>query len=97
MLGDLMESLPFIGRRIRLSRAYHSVFETPEGKLVLADLAAKGGLLEVSHTLGDSHQTAFRDGRRSMALEITAILRWSESEILALARAQTTETLNSEL
>lgn len=39
-------------------------------KLALADIAARGGLRRPAHHPGDPYQTAWNDGRRSLAQEI---------------------------
>ena len=81
-------------RRRRLAAAYHSVFGTSEGRIVLGDLLSLGGMLETSHTPGDPNHTAFLEGRRSLALEIIDRLRWTETELHALAAERTTDALN---
>jgi hypothetical protein len=65
--------------------AYKRVFESPEGEIVLRDLITEGGLLSVSHVSGDSHDTAFNDGKRALALHIFQRLRWSEPELVKIA------------
>lgn len=54
----------------QLLRAYEAVFASPEGALVLADLYRETGLLAVSHTPGDPHETAYAEGRRSIGLHL---------------------------
>jgi hypothetical protein len=73
-------------RKRRLAAAYRAVFGSPEGKLVLADLLRRGGILETSHVPGDACSTAFQEGRRAMALDIIAELRWSDGELVQLAQ-----------
>ena len=80
-------------RRARLGRAYHAVFGSPEGKLVLADLLGAAGMLETSHMPGDSCGTAFQEGRRSLGLHVLDHLRWTETELLRLARERTSDRL----
>ena len=67
----------------RLVNAYHRTFKTPEGKLVLEDLASKFGtnmpafLPLEKGTLGLSYDTthaAIRDGQRSVCLHIDKAL-----------------------
>lgn len=77
----------------KLAAAYSAVFESPDGRIVLADLLARAGMLEVSTVFGDPYATHFRDGRRALALEIVNLLRWSEMELLQLAKERTAETL----
>ncbi len=91
-----MSPLDALGRALRRQRigaAYRQVFGTPEGKVVLRDLLGTAGVLAVSHEPGDSHHTAFVDGRRSMGLEIMQRMRWTEGELNALAAERTAERL----
>ena len=58
-----------------LRRAYLRTFE--DGETVLKDLEARCGYNAVSHVAGDPHETAFREGQRSVILAIHAIMRGS--------------------
>lgn len=87
------DAIAGIQARRRLAHAYRDAFATPAGELVLRDVLRLAGVLEVSHAPGDAHQTAFIEGRRSMGLEVLNRLRWTEMELLALARERTGETL----
>jgi hypothetical protein len=80
-------------RQVALLAAYRDLFKLPEGRLVLADLLREGGLLACSHAPGDSHETAFAEGKRALALHLVQQLRWSEAELLQLARQRTTDRL----
>ena len=66
-----------------LLRAYEAVFDSPEGRLVEADLLFESGLMEVSHAPGDPYDTAFQEGRRSMGLHL---LRRRRQDMAALHR-----------
>ncbi len=93
LLEQARDGLEALRARRRLAHAYRDCFEAPAGRLVLADLLRQSGILEVSHAPGDAYETAYREGRRSMALELLNRLRWTEMELLALARERTSETL----
>lgn len=80
-------------KRRAIATAYIGVFGSPEGKMVLHDILRAGGILEPAHQPGDPYQTAFNDGRRSLALHIIERLRWSEGELEELALEQTAERL----
>jgi hypothetical protein len=67
----------------RLINAYHRTFNSPEGKLVLADLEAKFGMSQPAFlplekgSLGLSYDpihAAIRDGQRSVKLHIEKAL-----------------------
>jgi hypothetical protein len=83
-------------RQLTVFQAYHRTLDNPDGQLVVTDILIAGGLLESSHTLGDAYDTAFREGRRSMALHVIDRLRWSNTEIVKLANEQTAQTLDTE-
>ena len=95
-MNALFKMIPALRRRAALSHAYHRVYDTPEGKMMIDDLLRKSGLLETAHEPGDAATTSFRDGRRSMGLEILQALRWTEGELVKLAQEQTAERLNQE-
>lgn len=76
-------------RNKAIRSAYATVFGSPEGKLVLHDLLRRTGILEASMVAGDPHMTHFRDGRRSVGLDVVHMLRWTEGEMMQLALQQT--------
>jgi hypothetical protein len=80
-LGDLLKHLK---RRAAIANAYHAIYALPAGKIVIDDLLGKSGLLEVS----PAEDCRFYDGRRSMGLEILDAMRWSEGELVQLAKEQ---------
>ena len=49
---------------------YETVFSSEVGQRVLADLMAHFHMGRSSHTGGDSHETAFREGERHVVLHI---------------------------
>ena len=79
-MDDQMEA------KLALLRAYADMFRHPAGQMVLIDLLRTGGLLAVSHSPGDPCDTAFNEGRRSLALHIVENLRLDEMQILHMAR-----------
>lgn len=84
-----------VDRLSRTRRAYHAVFGTPEGQLVLHDLLRRCGMLETSQVNGDPHMVAFREGRRSVGLDLVHAMRWTEAEVIQLALARTGEQLSA--
>ena len=72
-------------RFLGIKRAYGDVFGSPQGKIVLRDLMRLGGVLQVVHEQGDSHQTAFNAGKQALVFEILRRMRWTESELADLA------------
>lgn len=88
----LGQGLAAFRRRARRAQAYRAVYDSPEGKFVIDDLLRKAGIFETAPDPADSR---FYEGRRSVALDILAELRWSESEMVALAERTTTDTLSA--
>lgn len=64
-------------------RSYHAVFNSPEGKEVLKDLAQFCGSMKSSFS-PDPYQTAFREGRREVWLRIQTHLKLTEDDIFNL-------------
>lgn len=93
-MNELVKRFNLWKRRLAVSEAYRRLYDTPEGQIVMHDLMRRCGILEVSAEAGDAHMTYFRDGRRSIALEIMQELRWTEGELVKLAQEQTSERLN---
>ena len=54
---------------------YRQVFNTPEGKKILADLQMRCWIDRPTYASQDTHETAFREGQRSVVLSITNMLR----------------------
>jgi hypothetical protein len=77
--------------RLAINAAYRAVFTSPEGERVLRDLMMRGGVLETSVVEGDAGLTHFKEGRRSLVLDIIAELRFTEGDILRLARERSSE------
>lgn len=61
--------------RRRLLQAYSDVFGGEAGRVVLADILEHGHVLESTYVRGDSHETAVREGERSLALHIIGMLK----------------------
>lgn len=72
-LADLLT--PEAVKRARVLRAYRDVFDSPQGRVVLNDLAAKHGLLATSFARASESETkaidmAFAEGERNAILGI---------------------------
>lgn len=80
-------------RQKALARAYSELFGSPAGEMVLSDILAAAGVLQVGHVAGDPNAAIWSDGRRSLGLFILERLRWREMELVKLARATTAEQL----
>lgn len=60
--------------RISMQRAslYRRVFDSEDGRKVLADMVERYGLLKSAYHASDPYQTVWNDGRRSVVAEIVA-------------------------
>ena len=58
----------------QLDLAYKQIFNSPEGKEVLEDLKKRCSFYSTSHIKGDSHESAFLEGTRSVILFINNML-----------------------
>jgi len=59
----------------QLKKDYKVIFNTAEGKRVLDDLSKRCHELVTTHQKGDSHESAFLEGQRSVYVFIKAILQ----------------------
>ena len=53
---------------------YRTVFESPQGQRVLADLCQRHGIYDPCHVPGDAYSTAYNDGRRSVVVDLLRYL-----------------------
>ena len=58
----------------QLELAYKQIFSSDMGKLVLEDLKKRCSFYSTSHIKGDSHESAFLEGTRSVVLFINNML-----------------------
>ena len=58
----------------QLNLAYKQVFESDNGKKVLEDLEKRCSYHTTTHIKGDSHESAFLEGTRSVVLFIKNML-----------------------
>ena len=58
-----------------LQTNYKTIFNTDEGKKVLADLERRCHYHSTTNVKGDSHESAYMEGQRSVILFIKSMLR----------------------
>ena len=58
-----------------LKKNYQYIFNTDEGKEVLADLEKRCHYHSTTNIKGDSHESAYMEGQRSVLLFIKSMLR----------------------
>jgi len=59
----------------KLRISYQNVFESDDGKLVMSDLEKRCHYHATTNVKGDSHESAYMEGQRSVLLFIKAILQ----------------------
>ena len=59
----------------QLQNDYKTVFNSDEGKRVLADLEKRCHFLTTTNIKGDSHESAYMEGQRSVLLFIKQMLQ----------------------
>jgi hypothetical protein len=75
-----------------LAQAYRQTFATEQGRLVLADVLRRAGLMQSSFA-ADPHETAYREGRRRIGLEIVEAINRDPDAVLAMMTSGETNTL----
>jgi len=62
--------------------AYVRVFNTDDGKFVLAHLMKEGFVLDTTFVPGDTHRTAMNEGSRRLVLSILKYVNKDHKEIV---------------
>ena len=76
------------GRQAKpVAAAYRELLATPEGKLMLRDLAAYCRVGQSSFVAGDPHQTAFNEGARDVFLHIAEMANLRPGDFPQLTNA----------
>ena len=75
-----------------LTLAYRQTFASEQGRLVLADLLRRAGLLQSSFC-ADPHETAYREGRRRLGLEIVEAINRDPDAVMAMMTSGETNSL----
>ena len=68
--------------------AYREVFETPQGREVLLDLAKYCNVATTSFVAGDPHQTALNEGRRDTFNHIAEMLGLTPADFPDIVKEQ---------
>lgn len=66
----MMKPFDKLREKLSINFAYQKVFETPEGRRVLAHIMRVGGVTKSSFVAGDPHMTSLNEGKRWLALSI---------------------------
>ena len=63
-----------------LQDLYKRVFNSDDGKLVIGDLQKRFWMMQPTYCVGDTHETAYREGQRSIVLALMGLLREDNRE-----------------
>ncbi len=93
MTGWIGKSVEFLGqiavpyKRGTLRGLYRDVFNSPAGKIVLADLHRKAGVM-MTHDGWTGDQLQYATGRRDIVLHIDSMLRLKPAELQQIAEME---------
>lgn len=74
-----MDSIKQFEKQIKeLREAYKKIFESDDGKLVIKDLEKRCHFMSTTNVKGDSHESAYMEGQRSVLLFIKSMLQNKE-------------------
>lgn len=88
--GDFLDKLALRFKRGTMDAHYDAVFDSPSGRIVLADLCREGGLLHTVEGL-PADQVMFHAGKRHMVTHILAKLRALPQGVQQLGNLQGVE------
>ena len=58
-----------------IREAYKMIFDSDEGKLIISDLEKRCHFMSTTNVKGDSHESAYMEGQRSVLLFIKSMLQ----------------------
>ena len=71
-----MDSVKQLEKQIKeLKDAYKRIFNSDEGKIIISDLEKRCHFLSTTNVKGDSHESAYMEGQRSVLLFIKSMLQ----------------------
>ena len=71
-----MDSIKQLEKQIKgLREAYKQIFNSDDGKIVLSDLEKRCHFWSTTNVKGDSHESAYMEGQRSVLLFIKSMLQ----------------------
>jgi len=71
---------------VKWHQDYQTVFSTPQGRRVLSDLVRTANVDRSTYVTGDSHQTAFNEGKRAIVMRILNRLHVSPEEVIRISK-----------
>lgn len=78
-------------RRLSIRKSFRQVFNTDDGKAVLAYLSKQCFMTTSTFVAGDPHQSAMNEGSRRVVLSIITLLNMDEKDLLKQIQEQENE------
>lgn len=75
-------------RRLQIHESYQAVFSTPDGQRVLEHMCRVAFVFKTTHVRGDSHESAFREGQRELAISILRHVCKDHGELQQMLQSQ---------
>lgn len=88
--GDWIGWVPVVFKRHSLPEHYRNVFDSASGRIVLADLAKRAGIMAQSPHL-DSDRMQYLAGARDQVLQIMAFLRMRPQDMQGISEREVIE------
>ena len=71
-----MDSIKQFEKQVKeLKDAYKRIFNSDEGKIIISDLEKRCHFWSTTNVKGDSHESAYMEGQRSVLLFIKSMLQ----------------------
>ena len=71
-----MDEIKQLQKQIKgLKEAYKRIFESDDGNIVIKDLEKRCHFMSTTNVKGDSHESAYMEGQRSVLLFIKSMLQ----------------------
>lgn len=83
--------LDLVRDKKRIQEAYKTVFDSPDGEIVMAHLCKVNFVFSTTFVKGDPYQTALHEGQRRLALSILRQLNVDYSKLESIAKELTDE------
>ncbi len=80
-------------KQLRKCEAYHRIFSSPDGKIVLHDMMNNHYVLSTTHVNNDPISSAHNEGERNAVIRILAILKTTPAKMRQMMEEATDENI----
>jgi hypothetical protein len=80
-------------KQMRKCEAYHRIFSSPDGKIVLHDMMKTHYVLSTTHVNNDPISTAHNEGERNAVIRILAVLKVTPAKMQRMMEEATDENI----